>query len=387
MIKKMNLYRNLVPEIIRTQIRNPQYVFSDLIFLFRYIYSKINHKRNTTVYPKSVCYIISSTKISGGNYAICEQLNRLQKSGYKCLIASLDNNTKISWFPNQSIKIIPFHGNTKIIENYNTVIATSWDTAKKLLLLNIIHKMYLIQAIETTFYPKGSYLRTMVNRTFNYPFSFICISIWLQEYLKNNFNTNSFYIPNGLNTEIFYKDKPLEPKPKNKKRVLLEGAINLPFKGMEEAFKVVQDIDCEVWCVSYDGKPKPEWHCDRFFEKVPQSQMRRIYSSCDILLKLSTIEGFGYPPLEMMACGGVSVVSKIKGHQEYIIDKYNGLFTNPKDIIQTKKMLKQLMNDSKLYNKLKSKSKETVDKYNWDTSVRLLEKVISSSDFINKSIS
>lgn len=370
----MNLYRRLVPEIIRTKIRNIQYITDDIIFYFKKI---TNYHLPVTSYPKSICYLISTTNISGGIAVVCEHLNRLQKLGFKCLIATLDNKTDLSWFPDQSVRVIPFKGNKKIIEQYNTIVATSWITAYKLLLLNCNRKIYLLQTIETSFYPVGSYLRTRVNRTYTFPFEFITIAKWLQKYLKDNYNKDSTYVPNGINTDIFHPDTPLTPKPKNKKRILLEGAINLPFKGMAEAFEVVKDIDCEVWCVSYDGKPKPEWHCDRFFEKVPMEKMRKIYSSCDILLKLSTFEGLGYPPLEMMACGGVSIVSKIDGHKEYIIDKYNALFTDINDINKTKKILNQLIKDDKLYNQLLTNSQKTVKEMDWNKTIKKLENIFS----------
>jgi len=373
----MNLYRKLVPEFIRTQIRNPQYIFHDLKFFFRFFYSKIINHKSSKIFNKSICYIIPTTNITGGVAVVCEHLNRLQKLGFKCLIASVDNKTDLSWFPNQLVEIIPLKNNQEIIEKYETVVATGWITAYELLLLNVKRKIYFVQSDETRFYPKNSYLKNRVRRTYSFPFEFMTVAKWLQKFLKENFNKNSVYVPNGINTDIFHPDTPLEPKPKNKKRILLEGAINLPFKGMEEAFKVVQDLDCEVWCVSYDGKPKPEWHCDRFFEKVPMDQMRKIYSSCDILLKLSQVESFGYPPLEMMACGGVSIVSKIEGHQEYIVDNHNALFTEIKDINKTKKMINQLITDKKLYQKLQENSQNTVKQFNWQNTIKKLEKVFS----------
>lgn len=375
----MNLYRKLLPELIRTQIRNFQYIFHDIKFLFRYFISRIlaNQSTREPVLPNSLCYIIPTTNITGGVAVVCEHLNRLQKLGFKCLIASYDNKTDLSWFPNQLVKVIPLKNNQKIIEQYQTIVATGWITAYELLLLNVKRKMYLVQSDETRFYPKSSYLKTRVRRTYKFPFEFITIAKWLQIWLKENFNKDSDYVPNGINTDIFHPDTPLETKPKNKKRILLEGAINLPFKGMKEAFKVVQDIDCEVWCVSYDGKPDPHWHCDRFFEKVPMVNMPKIYSSCDILLKLSHVESFGYPPLEMMACGGVSIVSDIIGHHEYMIDKFNVLFTDPKNTQKTKTILQNLIKNKNLYQKLQSNSQKTIDQFKWENSIKKLETIFS----------
>lgn len=372
----MNIYRILVPEPVRTQIRNPQYILDDIKFLPKLFFSKSQKKLNNQISSKSICYIIPTTNITGGVAVVCEHLNRLNKLGYKTLIASYDNKTDLSWFPNQSVKVIPLKNNQKIIEKYQTVVATGWITAYELLLLNIKRKIYFVQSDETRFYPKGSYLKTRVKRTYTFPFEFMTEAKWIKKWLKETFKKDAFYVPNGVNTDIFHPDIPLEPKPKNKTRVLLEGAINLPFKGMEEAFMVVQDLDCEVWCVSYDGKPKPEWHCDRFFERVPMDQMRHIYSACDILLKLSRVEGFFGPPLEMMACGGVPIVAKVTGYDEYIVDGKNALVVSTNNILHTKNILQKLISNKSLYKDLQKQAKITVNNLLWDKTINKLKDII-----------
>ena len=371
----MNLYRQLVPENIRIQIRNIQYATDDIVFTFKKILNK--KSKTSKILDKSICYIIPTTNITGGVAVVCEHLNRLQKLGFKCLIASMDNKTDLSWFPSQKVKVISLKGNRSVIEQYNSVVATGWITAYELLLLNVKNKYYLVQSDETRFYPKGSYLKKRVAKTYTFPFKYLTIAHWLQKFLKDNYNKDSIYVPNGINTDIFYPDTPLKPKPKSKKRILLEGAINLPFKGMKEAFEVVKDLDCEVWCVSYDGKPDPSWHCDRFFEKAPMDRMRHIYSSCDILLKLSTVEGFFGPPLEMMACGGVPIIAKVTGYDEYIVDGYNALVTEPGNIVKTKELLQKLINDKKLYNHLQPKCKETINKMLWNKAIESLKLIIN----------
>ena len=377
----MSLYRSLVPEIIRTQIRNVQYLSQDLYFLFRLLKKKTTQNINFKQTPKpSICYLIPTTNITGGVAVVCEHLNRLKKLGYKTIIASCDNKTDLSWFPDQSVVVIPLKNNLKTIESYDIVVATGWITAYELLLINAKRKIYFVQSDETRFYPKGSHLKTRVKRTYSFPFEFITEAKWIQNWLKKSFSKNAFYIPNGINTNLFHPDTPLEPKPKNKKRILLEGAINLPFKGMEEAFRVVENIDCEVWCVSYDGKPKSEWHCDKFFEKVPLQTMKKIYSACDILLKLSTVEGVFGPPLEMMACGGIPIVTDVTGYNEYITDGYNALVTQAGNIEKTKQLLNKLISDEKLYKTLQSNSQKTVKKINWDNSIKKLQKIYDNKN-------
>ena len=79
----------------------------------------------------------------------------------------------------------------------------------------------------------------------------------------------------------------MDKKKSNKKRILIEGPINSPFKGIADSYESVKDLDCEIWFVSNDGKPKQHWRHDKFLEKVPMTDMHKVYSSCDILLKMS----------------------------------------------------------------------------------------------------
>lgn len=375
----MKLYRLLVPENIRVSVRNIQWHLDHLLFLFKYTIHNLKQKPSRNIAKKSnkpsICYIIPTTNITGGVAVVCEHLNRLKALGYKVLIASTDNKTDLSWFPKQTVEVIPFKGNKKNIENYDIVVATGWITAYELALLNVKRKIYFVQSDETRFYPEKSFLKDRVEYTYHFPFEYMTEAKWIKKWLQEKYNHKAELVPNGINTDIFYPDTPLEPKPKNKKRVLLEGAINLPFKGMKEAFEVVQDLDCEVWCVSYDGRPKPEWHCDRFFEKVPMDVMRRIYSSCDILLKLSRVEGFFGPPLEMMACGGVPVVAKVTGYDEYIKDGYNALVTEVGNIKKTKKALEKLMYKNNFYKKIIFGAKTTTSNLTWNNSIKNLKNI------------
>jgi len=368
----MNLYRQLVPQTTRVLLRNIQYRINQLIFNLKYFFIKKNAVIPQKTKKPSICYLIPTTNITGGVAVVCEHLNRLQKLGYHTLIATHDNKTDLSWFPKQKVKVIPLKKNKGEIEEYDIVVATGWITAYDLMLISARRKIYFVQSDETRFYPSRSFLKKRVENTYKFPFEFMTEAKWIKKWLKKDFGKDAFYVPNGINTDIFYPDKPIEPKPKNKKRVLLEGAINLPFKGMAEAFTVVKDLNCEVWCVSYDGKPKPEWRCDRFFEKVPMSTMRRIYSSCDILLKLSKVEGFFGPPLEMMACGGVPVVAKVTGYDEYIVNNYNALVVN-QNPDQTKNTLKKLLTNDKLINELKKDARQTVKGFSWDNSINKLQ--------------
>jgi glycosyltransferase involved in cell wall biosynthesis len=174
------------------------------------------------------------------------------------------------------------------------------------------------------------------------------------------------YAPNGVDTSQFSPSVlPLSPKG-NKVRVLIEGPGGIDFKRVDDAFRMTDGIDSiEIWYVCSDGITKPNWKYDRIFNTVPFKQMPSIYRSCDILLKVSAVEGFFGPPLEMMACGGTCIVSNVTGHDEYVIDKENALIINIGDIEAGKHALTLLVTDTNLRLKLSKNGILTSQKFDW----------------------
>jgi O-antigen biosynthesis protein len=323
----------------------------------------------------SIAFIIPGQGLSGGIMVICQHANRLIKKGYDVILINNDpsDRFRLDWYPNLLPEIIPID---KLYRNIDVVIATQWKTAHVAKDFPAERKLYFIQSDETRFSPPGSVESELARQTYTFNLEFVVIARWLQRWLKDKFNKDSCYVPNGLDSSLFYPDEPLEQKNK-RLRVLLEGPIDIPFKGMKEAFEVVDGIDCEVWCVSSAGKPKPDWHCDRFFEKVPLQDMRRIYCSCDVLIKMTKVEGFFMPPLEMMACGGTVITNKVTGYDEYIVDGYNGLVVEQGDVQASKRKLRQLINDRSLLKTLIRGGIETAKKWTWEESSKRFEDVIS----------
>ena len=72
------------------------------------------------------------------------------------------------------------------------------------------------------------------------------------------------YVPNGIDPTVFYPDTPLEPRNPNRLRVLIEGPIVIPYKGMDDAHAAISPLDCDIWIVSSVGRPKPGRRYDRF---------------------------------------------------------------------------------------------------------------------------
>lgn len=320
-----------------------------------------------------VVYVLPGVWIAGGIAVALRHANILKKKGYRVYIVTQDLNTKFSWFADQDVEVIPINKIWNLLERgIDILIATGWNSVPTVDFLPARRKCYFVQLDERRFY-QDRVTQEFVEETYRQPFEYITMAHWIVTWLKEEFGHSAAYVPNGLDLNIFRPVELLERK-KYRKRVLIEGPINIPFKGVADAYEAVKDLDCDIWMVSSNGVPRKEWRVERFFEKVPLHDMPRLYSSCDILLKMSTIESFSYPPLEMMACGGVPVILEVSGIEEYAVDGKNCLVVH--DGEEAKAAVQKLIEDKKLYHALVQGGLETAQNWHWEKSADAMEKII-----------
>jgi O-antigen biosynthesis protein len=195
---------------------------------------------------------------------------------------------------------------------------------------------------------------------------FIVVARWLKEKLERESGTCVVYAPNGVDTRVFHPGvRPLSPRGQ-RPRVLIEGPGGIAFKRVELAFRVARRLPgIEAWYVSGDGVVDSGWKADRIFRQVPMEGMPEIYASCDILLKLSIVEGFFGPPLEMMACGGAAVVTRVMGHDEYVVDGHNALTVPLDDEWAACAALNELVEDRTLRARLAENGIRTAQQMDW----------------------
>ena len=321
-----------------------------------------------------IVYVLDSNLVCGGHIIVLQHITRLVKRGHDLSICILDeaipaNLSSFAWFPEFNCAVIHSHN---FPDDVDICVATFWDTIIPVLTFEAQQKVYFVQSDETRFYD-DIVIKNCVNLSYLSNIHYMTEAKWIVEWLRNNFGHQAIYIPNALDPKIIHSDEPIAVKQKNKLRILVEGPIDSPFKRVKEAIEASQGLGCEIWCVSNDGKPPSDWKIDKFFYKVDFNKMKYIYSSCDILVKLSSVEGFFGPPLEMMACGGVCVVSDVTGYDEYIEDEYNALVIPNGDINLAHQALKRLINDSNLYKRLQKNGMTTASSMRWDDSINKLE--------------
>lgn len=323
-----------------------------------FILSKLN---------KNICFVVPSTNVSGGILVTLKHAELLKKNGYDVTIINAQDDDKNVFSGQEELNVIEAC-KTNITMHIDKMIATMWLTLEYVKKYeNCNDKRYLVQNYETDFYEKGRKERLKCESTYNdkYPIKYLTISKWCQNWLTNVYQKEVKYAPNGIDLNLFkYKKR----KFKGKIKILIEGNCEDYYKNVDESFRITNQLDkekFEINYLSYQKEPKSWYYVDNFYQKVPHSEVAKIYEENDILIKTSILESFSYPPLEMMATGGICLVLPNDGNIEYLKDEENCLMYEKGNTIEAEEKINRLCTDSKLREKLIKEGLKTAEKRSW----------------------
>lgn len=326
----------------------------------------------TSKLKKRIAFIVPDLRYNGGIRVILKHAEILQKEGNDVvLINTFSASKNIDSFEN--IPVINLADIKNISGSFDVVVATLWRTVDLALRIKNKGKIkYLVQNYETDFYEIGNITdRLNANSTYSLEkrgVEYLTVSKWCLNWLDTVFNVKNIkYIPNGIDTNEFLQVT-RDVKDRYKIRILIEGSQN-HYKNVDESFEIVKNLDpslFEIWYVSYFSKPKSWYRYDRFFSQVPFNKMPNIYKECDILLKSSILESFSYPPLEMMATGGLAVVRLNDGNKEYINNDVAFVYEKPEEAIHFLQSLKSRKDLLDVISSKKDKIKKLVQSRDWE---------------------
>lgn len=325
--------------------------------------TRLRVKRHT-----QIAFFLGTPEISGGTYVIFEHAVRLKQKGYPVFIVTREDvdPDQYKWHPEAGM--LEWLNIQRASEIYfDIVVATWWQSAILLGQISAATYVYLIQSIESRFFPSDATAtpedhayRRLSESTYLIPVPVITEAKWIQEYLFNAYGTDAFLARNGIRKEIYTEaGKTLSPREPGRLRVLVEGPLNVPHKNVEKTIELANRSDAdEIWLLT-SSEAESVSGADRVFSKIPILETPPIYRSCDVLLKLSSIEGMFGPPLEIFHCGGTAIVYDVTGHDEYIQNLFNGLVLPMGDEAGVIHHLNLLKHDPNLLEHLKSGARTT----------------------------
>lgn len=313
-------------------------------------------------------FTLGSPAIGGGTNVIFEHATRMVKEGEDVYIVTDKKIDPEEYSWHTSAHLLKWVTYDEIIdEEFDMAIATWWRTVYETHKIKAKHYVYFVQSIESRFYPDNEYgLKMLAEMTYMLGMKVVTEATWIKEYLEK-YGIDSYLVHNGIRKDIFTTEGDTFKKCKGL-RVLVEGPVDVAFKNVPKTIELVnKSLADEVWLLtSSDIKDYPG--VDKVFSKVPPKDCAKIYRSCDVIVKLSYIEGMFGPPLEMFHCGGTSIVYDVTGHDEYIVHEKNGLVARTDDEEKVVEYINKLK-DTRYLNKLKKKAIETAEKWvSWEES-------------------
>ena len=257
---------------------------------------------------------------------------------------------------------------TEFLAYVDTMVATMWLTLEVVQkYYNCKTKKYLVQNMEAGFYKPGEFEKKRANATYCNVLNidYLTISKWCKNWLKDDFNVNCKYAPNGIDLKIFPQRKRTFD---GKIKILIEGNCEDHYKNVDESFQITNKLDhlkYEIHYLSYQKEPKKWYYVDKFYHKIPHDEVGKIYQYCDILIKTSILESFSYPPLEMMATGGFVVALQNGGNAEYLKNDCNALTYEQGNIDEAISKIEEIVTNKSLREKLEKNGLKTAKEYEW----------------------
>lgn len=341
-----------------------------------------------------VLFLLGNPDIGGGTYVIYQHALKCLENGLDVTIVTDEVVTpeRIKW--HQGAEKLTFK-NYKAVQNemFDVVIATWWKTIYELPKIKAKSYIYFVQSIESKFYTEPD-IKWLVDATYTLPLSIITEATWIKEHLEKNYALDVTLVRNGIRKDIYQVEGEKYEKDPDKLRVLIEGPIDVFFKNVPKTIELVKKSKAdEIWLLTSSAIDKYKG-VDRVFSKQPIMECAKIYRSCDVIVKLSYVEGMFGPPLEMFHCGGSAITYDVTGYDEYLKNNYNSLIAKTCDEEKVIELINKLHDDKKLLKKLKQNAIKTANEWpDWDESskefyeaVLKLSKKEINSQWLNKTI-
>lgn len=335
--------------------------------------------------PLRVVFLVGSPDISGGTYVIFEHALWLQRQGAHVTVLTLFplSDAQPGWHP--ALDELRFASFEEVsTERFDIAVATWWPTVLELPRLRFRHAVYFVQSAEPRFYANGLDPAStgIAELTYTFGLPVITIATWLQMYLAFQHGSPTFLARNGIDKDRYTVTGPaVAPAAPGRLRVLVEGPVDVTMKGVNEAIDVARRAGAdEIWLLTSSAVTSVPG-VDRVFSRLPADQTGEVYRSCQVLLKLSQVEGMYGPPLEMFHCGGTVVTYNVTGHDEYVVAGENGLVVPMDDTQAAVAALASLRTDPQLLARLQAGALRTAARWpDWGESSREFGRILYGID-------
>jgi GT2 family glycosyltransferase len=314
-----------------------------------------------------IIYVLQTTGVSGGIRVVFEHLNRLQAMGYSVELWALDKHPV--WTNLQ----VP----TRTFKNYELLtealaeedaikVATWWETALPVWLASVRRGIpaYFVQEIESWFYPDQPEAQRAVIACYRKEFKNLTTSKYNLEEIRS-LGLKASTAPCGYDHER-YK---LLPDVKREPNTVLAVGRSFFQKNFTQTLEAWKLLKRRPKLLLFGSEPKiagKERPVEYVF-KPSDTGVNVLYNRATVFVQTSYHEGFCLPVLEAMAAGAAVICTDAHGNRDFCFDGKNCLMVPKDDPEALARLMRRLLKDTVLRDKLVRAGLETTKKYRWPT--------------------
>ncbi|HUO85612.1 MAG TPA: glycosyltransferase family 4 protein [Thermoanaerobaculia bacterium] len=320
-------------------------------------------------------YLLEDTSLSGGTRVVLAQADALIARGHQVTLAT--RGAPLHWRHSSADWI--YAGDLTEIDagTFDLVIGTFWTTLFPAWKLAGPRAVHLCQGYEGLFTAYQD-VRDEIDAAYRLPIPKLVVSPSLVEVIAR------FGAPVALAGQIvdeeFYRSA--TPEPNDPPRVLLAGAAQIDFKGIDVGYGAVTHarhfgatfrlVRVSPWAPA--GEEPARELADEFHVGLDAPAMRALVHGCDLFLGPSRKEeGFGLPAAEAMASGLPAALTRIPSFSSFDSRQDYALFADEDDAAGLGDALIRLLEDEALRRTLSERGREVAEQFRPEKTAARLE--------------
>jgi glycosyltransferase involved in cell wall biosynthesis len=259
------------------------------------------------------------------------------------------------------------------------VIATWWETSHWVNKLSVKKgkKVYFMQDYG---YAPGQPM-DKIQETWMLPFHIITIAEWLVDMIKKHRGKDDgvTLVSNGVDISKFTSP------PRNKNVIPTIGFLYTvaPQKGIElmvDAFLTAKESIADLRLIMFGSNDIPDKLRDmpsvEYYQQLADTELPKVYSSCDAWLFGSSREGFGLPILEAMACR-TPVIATTAGAAAQLVNPSTGVLLGTSNVDEMANAIVDIVSmNNESWKALSEGAYDMAQKHTWDQAAETFEKTL-----------
>ena len=226
--------------------------------------------------------------------------------------------------------------------------------------------VYLVQDVPA-FYGRLSPMGFLLRASVSFPYPKAAIS----KYIAETLGAPAEIISLGV-SDAFYPDPDPALVSEKQHPAILYFPRKQAYKGMEyfiDAVRILsrRGLRFEIWLVTQEEESlNPFEDMDvpcLLMDGQDDNKLRKLYSSADIFVSSSVVEGFSLPPLEAMACGTPVVMTECGGAWDYMEPDVNAVVVPVKNSEALARGIERVMLSPELAESLRRGGLETAKRF------------------------